>query len=163
MNGDNQEENSNEFICSDCGAHVTEFDKVCPKCGADLSEEINVLKQRHGCLTAWIIFMIVINSLAALIYLLGAESFTRTYPSAPEGSFLVFVVLALFNVICASALFNWKKWGFWGFLFSTICAFIANLLIGLGIGRSLIGLVGIIFLYALLKMGKDKNAWTQLE
>jgi len=34
----NLTKNAEGYICSDCGADVSENDKVCPKCGADLTE-----------------------------------------------------------------------------------------------------------------------------
>jgi hypothetical protein len=38
------EENQNpeEYFCTECGVVVNKEDKVCPKCGADLSEEIDL-------------------------------------------------------------------------------------------------------------------------
>jgi hypothetical protein len=58
---------------------------------------------------------------------------------------------------------NGKKWGFWGFIASSIVALFVNLSIGMGIGQSLLGLVGIALLYGVLHIGKENKGWPQLE
>jgi hypothetical protein len=57
----------------------------------------------------------------------------------------------------------WKKWAFYGFAVTTVLALGVNLSVGLGIGRSLIGLVGIAVLYGVLQIGEQKKGWNQLE
>ena len=99
-------------------------------------------KKRHGCLTAYLIFMIVVNSLVALVYLLGSNFIKQNTPDIPSWAMAVLGIFCAFNVVCAIALFKWKKWGFWGFLFSSIVALFVNLSIGLGIGQTLFGLLG---------------------
>ncbi len=121
-------------------------------------------KQRHGCLTAWLILMIVANSATALMYLLGSQAIKQTYPDAPGWAFPVLIVFAIFNLVCAIALFKWKKWGFWGFCVSSIVALVVNLSIGLGIGTSAGGLIGVALLYGILHIGKENNkGWPQLD
>ena len=120
-------------------------------------------KQRHGCLTAWLVLMIVANSATFLMYILRGQVIKQAFPKAPGWAFTVLTVFSAFNLVCAIALFKWKKWGFWGFVVSGIVAFTVNLEIGLGIGQSLFGLLGIVLLYAVLNIGKDKKGWPQLE
>ena len=120
------------------------------------------IKKRHGCLTAWLILMIVANSAMALFYLLGMQIMKEAYPNVPVWLFLILTPLGVFNLICAIALFNWKKWGFWGFCVSSVIAMIVNIFIGLGIGQSVAGLLGIAFLYGILQIGKDNKGWPQL-
>ncbi len=121
-------------------------------------------KQRHGCLSAWLILALIINSIMVLVYLFGSESsLKQVYPDASESTFTLLAFLGIINLICTVALFNWKKWGFLGFILTSIAALILNLSIGLGIGQSLFGLVGILILYAVLQIGKENKGWTQLE
>ncbi len=84
-------------------------------------------KKRHGCLTAWLVFMIVANSAVALIYILGSEGIRQTLPNIRGWSFSVVIVMSLFNLVCVIALFQWKKWGFWGACASTIMTTVVNL------------------------------------
>ena len=73
-------------------------------------------------------------------------------------------IICIANVIFSVMLFQWKKLGFWGFIITSIGAFIINLSIGLGIVQSLFGLVGIAILYGVLQIKKDNiPAWDNLE
>jgi len=120
-------------------------------------------KKRHGCLTAWLILMIIANSLAALMYLFGTEMVRRALPNLPGWTFPVLVVFSLFNVVCAVFLFQWKKWAFYGFCLSAAVALVVNMTVGLGILRSLLGLIGVLLLYAVLQIGKENKGWPQLD
>ena len=120
-------------------------------------------KQRHGCLAAYLILMIVANSLMALIYLLGSGSMREQYPDAPRWGFPVLAVLGIVNVICAIALFSWKELGFFGFLATSLVASIVNFAIGLNIIQALAGLVGLAILYGVLQIGNGNKGWPQLE
>lgn len=121
------------------------------------------VKKRHGCLTAWLISMIVANSATALMYLLGAETIRGSFPNAPGWAFPVLIVFSLFNLVCAIALFQWKKWGFWGFCGSSIVAVVVNLSIGLNPAFVFLGLLGVLLLYGVLHIGKENKGWPQLE
>jgi hypothetical protein len=120
-------------------------------------------KQRHGCLTAFLILVIVVNSVTALFYLLSGESVQQAFPDAPGWFLPVLAVASIFNVICAIALFQWKKWGFFGFIGSSVLAFIVNLTLGLNIVQLFMGLAGVAVLYWVLQIGKEIKGWTQLE
>src|SRR6266487_618063 len=73
-------------------------------------------KERHGCLTAYLVLAIIANSATALLYLFGAAAIKRSTPNIPDWAFPVLIVLVLFNLACAIALLRWKKWGFWGLI-----------------------------------------------
>ena len=117
-------------------------------------------KNRHGCLTAWLILMIVVNSVVAFIYLLGSAAIGESLPNMPEWAFPVLIVMSLFNLVCAIALLRWKKWGFCA---SSAVALVVNLSIGTGIGTSLSGLVGVLLLYGVLNIGSENKGWPQLD
>jgi hypothetical protein len=120
-------------------------------------------KSRHGCLTVWLVIIIIGSSLSALMYLFGSEIIRRTFPDTPGWTFIILIVLSLFNIVCAIALLQWKKWGFWGICASSIAAIIINIVIGLGIGYILSGLIGVVLLYAVLQIGKENKGWPQLD
>jgi hypothetical protein len=120
-------------------------------------------KQRHGCLTAWLVLMIIANSGTALVYLLGSAAIKQNLPNAPGWAFPVLAVLGILNVACAVALLQWKKWGFFGFIASALAAFGVNLAIGLNIVQACFGLVGVAVLYAVLQIGNENKGWPQLE
>ncbi|WP_146400759.1 hypothetical protein [Pseudobythopirellula maris] len=107
--------------------------------------------------------MIIANSASALMYLVGSDAIRRSLPDAPGWAFPVLIVFSLFNLVCAIALFQWKKWGFWGFCLSSVVALVVNLSIGLGIGPAVGGLIGLVLLYGVLHIGKENKGWPQLE
>ncbi|MDD3641904.1 MAG: hypothetical protein PHQ19_00345 [Candidatus Krumholzibacteria bacterium] len=83
-------------------------------------------KQRHGCLTAWLILMIVANSLSALVYLFAKNLIMDAAPGAPGWTFPVYAALGIVNVVCAVALARWKKWGFYGFVVTTVAGMVST-------------------------------------
>ena len=107
--------------------------------------------------------MIIANSATALIYLVGSEGIRRNVPNMPEWSFPVLIVTGIFNLVCAIALFRWRKWGFWGFVGSGAVGFWVNLSIGLPPGYALGGLLGVAILYGVLHIGKERKGWSQLD
>jgi len=121
-------------------------------------------KQRHGCLTALLIWMIIANSLTALLYLFGSAALQEQLPTMPHWVFPILALLSIVNLVCTIALFSWKKWGFFGFAGSAAIIFIINVAVGLGIFQTLLGLAGVVLLYGVLQIGKEeKKGWSQLE
>ena len=120
---------------------------------------------RHGCVTAYLIFMIIVNSILAIIYLFAGEIITDNLAGdVSAGIIIILGLVGIVNVICAVMLFQWKKWGFWGFIGTSIVALMINLSIGLGIGQSVAGLIGIAILYGILQIKKDNvSTWENLE
>ena len=120
-------------------------------------------KRRHGCLAAWLVLMIVANSASALMYLLRGDAIRQSFPSAPGWLFPLLIVCLLFNIVCAIALFQWKKWAFWGFCGSVCVTFVVNISIGIGIGLALNGVIGAVLLFGVLQIGKENKGWSQLD
>lgn len=75
--------------------------------------------------------------------------------------YVVFTILDLFFMF---SLLKWKKWAFWGTLTISILTFLLNLYIGVGIITSFFGLLGVIFLFALLQLKcENVSGWKNLE
>ncbi len=122
-------------------------------------------KQRHGCITAWLILMIIANSCIALIYLFASDQLSKQMAGdIPTSMFYVLAFISAMNVVFAVFLFQWKRWGFYGFILNALAGFAINLKMGMDIGSSLFGLVGIGILYAILQIKKNNvSAWEQME
>ena len=129
------------------------------------SESTSTIKQRHGCVTTWLILMIVLNSFTALLYIFGSDSISKNIPGGISNTMTsLLVILGLLNVVFAFMLLRWKKIGFWGFILTSLVAFAVNLSIGQGAFQSLLGLIGIVILYGILQIKKDNvTAWANLE
>jgi hypothetical protein len=120
-------------------------------------------KKRHGCLAAWLIFMIILNSIFSLVYVFGSALIRESYPTAPGWVFGVLTLSCIFNLACSIALYKWKKWGFWGFAVTTIIGFWLNEMLGVGIVQKILGFGGICMLYGVLQIGKANKGWPQLD
>tara|TARA_Y100000589_G_scaffold232488_1_gene220015 strand:- start:382 stop:756 length:375 start_codon:yes stop_codon:yes gene_type:complete len=119
-------------------------------------------KNRHGCLTAWLVWMAFSNSLLSLVYLFGGDIIRQLLPNIAEWTPRVLSLFGLFNVVCVVALFKWKKWGFWGFCVSSICVLAINLSSGIGMDSFLMTLFGVAILFGVLNIGDDNKGWRQL-
>ncbi|MFL6589494.1 MAG: hypothetical protein ACJ8M4_04915 [Chthoniobacterales bacterium] len=118
--------------------------------------------QRHGCLTTYLVFVIIINSGMALMYLFGAEWLRHNGATTPDWAFWALAVAGVVNVISAVALLRWRRWGFWLFVVSAIVGLAVNLSIGLPQG--ILGAVfGIAVLYGVLHIGGERKAWPRLQ
>jgi hypothetical protein len=132
--------------------------------------EMTDSRQRHGCLTAWLIYLIVVNFLVSLLNLAAGAGLLPQINSNLEAQgvniavwqWLLLAGLGLFNITGAIALFYWKKWGFYGIAASYIAAFIINTSVGLSLGTSILGCVGLAILYGVLNIGGENRAWSRL-
>lgn len=126
-------------------------------------------KERHGCLTAYLAFILIVNFL-----IFGFYAVSVVFPLVPLSSFsfltvdvktffLVVTVIQVFHITCIIALLRWKKWGFWGIVVVSLGMFGINLFVGLDIGQSISGLFGMVLLWLILQIGGDKKGWSQLD
>jgi hypothetical protein len=120
-------------------------------------------KERHGCLTAWLIAMAVMSIFAAIVYLVAAGFFLALLPEASTWMICGLAALAIINIGLAIALSNWKKWGFWAYCATSAAAFAINLAMGTGLGPSFMGLLGVVILFVALQIGGARKGWPQLE
>ncbi len=117
---------------------------------------------RHGCLTAYLIFIIIVNSALALTYLLGSGWIQSEEAKIPHWAFWALALCGAINVVAAVALLRWKRWGFWAFVASALISVGINLSIGLGLAGLFGSLFGILVLYGVLQIGQERKAWHQL-
>ena len=116
---------------------------------------------RHGCLTTYLVFVIIVNSAMALLYLFGSDWLRRNGANTPDWAFWALALAGVVNVISAVALLKWKRWGFWLFVASAVAGLAVNL--SIGITQGIYGaVVGIAVLYGVLHIGKERKAWPRL-
>jgi len=122
-------------------------------------------KERHGCVTAWIILMIFINALSSFAYLF-ARDLVRETMSDGSSYVAVFVLAAIgfLNIYYALMLFKWKKWAFWGFTITAFFTLVLNIYIGVELQQAILGITGIGLLWMILQIKKHGvSAWDNLE
>jgi hypothetical protein len=113
--------------------------------------------KRGGCLTAFLIFMLITNPLVAIYYFVSGSSVTQALPAMPAWIIPILGVGSIANFIFALAIWKWKKWGMYGFAASAGIVFFINA-IYINILTALWGLVGIGLLAYLLR-----QVWSQME
>ena len=127
------------------------------------------LKERHGCVSAWLIFMVIANAFSALLYLFFYENLMGMMPEEsleqmPDVNPMFLGILGVLNLVFAILLLQWKKVGFWGFVATSVISLALNMNAGMGAIQILLGLVGIVILYGILQIPKeDVAAWKHLE
>jgi hypothetical protein len=67
------------------------------------------------------------------------------------------------NVAFAVALFLWKRWGFYGFVATSVVGFALNIALGVNVAQALFGVAGVAILYGVLQIGNENKGWPQLE
>jgi hypothetical protein len=101
--------------------------------------------------------MLIMNPLVAIYYFLAGSSVAQAYPSMPTWMVPVLGILSLANFVFAIGIWNWKRWGMYGFAASAGVLFFINALY-VNLFTALWGLVGIGLLAYLLR-----KAWSQME
>jgi hypothetical protein len=125
--------------------------------------QIPVTPERHGCVTTWLIFVLIANSLTCLFYIFEDQLMEKTLKiSSITVGFIV--IIGILNVVFSIMLLLWKKTGFYGYCITTIVLFVMNICIKLPIVPTVLGLFGIVILYGILQIkGKEVSAWNNLK
>lgn len=120
-------------------------------------------KKRNKALTFYLNFMLIANGLALLMNLFLFAKI-KGKNSGEELVFFAFSVVCVLNIIFVMQIFKWKKSGFNNIAYLAVIMFCINLFSGISLGRSILGLTGLLILYVFLQFEKDgKSAWEQLE
>ena len=130
---------------------------------AEDEDIIDSTPERHGCVTAWLILMLIANSVIALIYMFTVDKMERVL-KASLTSVIMLIIVSILNVIFSVMLLSWKKIAFYCFAATAIIAFVININLGISPGRALVGLAGFAILYGILQIKKDGvSAWEYLK
>ena len=122
-------------------------------------------KQRHGCLTAWLIFLIIASSVGSLSIFFNSESMSKNLPYIKsENMLLVLGSIEILNLMFAILLLKWVKLAFWGILSTSIVLCVIQIM---GSKNYIYPIGTIIFasiLYGLLKLKKNNiSGWENLD
>ena len=120
-------------------------------------------KKRHWALTVYLVLATAILSLTfiAYRYIGTSTAYIQKFSNAPSWALPALRYLCLFHIVCLSAIFRWKKWGYWGAITASVLSVIINIVIE-GKLENLAGLIGIAILYGVLQIGGERKGWTQL-
>ncbi|MFO0796565.1 MAG: hypothetical protein U0804_03750 [Gemmataceae bacterium] len=123
--------------------------------------------QPHGCVTLFLVWVVVANVLATLLIGVSAvvsDGWVRDSTPGYESWMAVpFLVLALVNIRCAFSLFRQRMWGFVGMWVVGFAGAALNLYAGMKPAQVVLGFVGLVVLYWLLQLGGEKSTWSRLK
>jgi len=127
------------------------------------------LKERHGCVTVWLVFMIIGDAIMAAIYFFFWGQLMDMIPEEsldqmPDVSSTIMGVLVVLNLIFAVLMLTWKKIGFWGVAATTVLSTVLNISGGMDATQAVKGLFWVILLFGILQIPKnDVSAWKNME
>ncbi|HTB62936.1 MAG TPA: hypothetical protein VK737_05045 [Opitutales bacterium] len=125
--------------------------------------------KRHGCLTTWLILMILLELISLLTS--GATAGGKSSALGMLGNIKpppawydhVLLILSGLDIFCAVFVFMWKKWAFYG----TVLVALTVLVLGLVAGQSIVdGLSALLLpgvLYGVLQIGGENSGWHRLK
>ncbi|WP_426671479.1 hypothetical protein ACPPVU_09595 [Mucilaginibacter sp. McL0603] len=124
---------------------------------------VPIIPERHGCVTAWLIVMLIINSICTLIYFFASNLMEKRL-KVSFVTIAAIVIIGVLNSVFSVMLLYWKKAGFYGFFATTIISFIINFCIKLPLIPTILGLCGIAILYGILHIKKGgRSTWYYLK
>lgn len=118
-------------------------------------------KQRHGCLTAWLIYLIVAYSAMSIVFFFHTDKIPK---DTSENMLLLIGSVGILNVLFCILLFNWVKLGFWGILATNLILLTVQIVNDHEISHSIFGMLCLIALFGLLQLKKSNvSGWNNLE
>jgi len=122
---------------------------------ANNQQDQPVEKQRHGCLSSFLVLMMIANA--------GFAILIANLSDIDDDLKLYSIVGNVLVIICAILIWNWKKIGFWGIVVLSGISAIINLSMGLVL-PALQNFLPIFFLWAALSKPKNGvTGWQNLE
>ena len=113
-------------------------------------EEVNT-KKRGFLLADFLVLILVANVFTAYLYFTHPELIMNAYPRASVELIYFLGLMCAVNVMLAVGIFIWRKWAVYGLYTIVGIGFIVKLYLGLGIGGSIIGLVGGLVVFLLTR------------
>lgn len=106
---------------------------------------------RGGCLTAFLVFIVLANAVTVLFYLIYAEQVRILFPRLSSGGLFALWFGALLNIAFAIMVWQWRRVGVYGLIILALLVFPFNLYIGIPAVQAMIGLLGPVILALLVR------------
>lgn len=128
-------------------------------------------KKRHGCVTAWLIFVIVVNAFVGLGYILlkdmlpdAMKELSQNKMELTANYFLTEGIVSLALVFCFVQLWQWKKMGFHGIIICTMVTATVNFMANHEWTDFIFSFTGVLIHYLVLQIKiNDQSAWSLLK
>ena len=125
--------------------------------------------KRHGCLTTWLILMLLAEAISLIgeigMKLIGGTSSLNSLaklPPEPSWYILGMTLLAGLDIFCVIFIFKWKKWAFYGSALVGVGVMVLTLAAQLSFVAAISGLFMPAILYAVLQIGGENSGWRRL-
>jgi hypothetical protein len=122
-------------------------------------------KQRHGCVTSLLIFLMIVNSASILLYLFAADFLKNSLSlDLTLSDKIILIIFQIANFVSCFLLFQWKKIGFWAYVISNLVIVILNIYQGKGISQLWSALIGIAIMFGVMQITNKnkKTTWDEL-
>ncbi len=107
---------------------------------------------RGGCLTAFLLFGLVANTLMTVLYVTSILKGTMFgQPLPPQWAIVVLSIGGAVNVASCLAVWKWRRWGVYTFFGTAAVAFCVNVALGLPASSLVMGLLGVVTLALLIR------------
>lgn len=119
---------------------------------------MNEGKVRHGCISAWLLYAIIVNLGYAIFY---SVSIFGTHEGLESLGCGLLSILAIGNILGAILLMRWNKYGFYLYLINSVLATLVNILVmELEPTVWIPGIISVLFWWGVLQIQKDGvSAW----
>ena len=107
--------------------------------------------KRGGCLTAYLLLGLILNPLSVLWFLLKMRGIQENLPPIARLAVPVLTFIGLVNIAFLLVIWKWKRWGCYGFCVSTFAVFLYNVIIGVSVVWTLLGLLPIVVIVILIR------------
>jgi len=108
-------------------------------------------KKRGVLLTAWLVLMIIVNAFASVTYFFLTSLVVQAFPQIRLWVVYSLGALTTLNIVFAVLMLNWKKFGFYATIGTSVIAFVLNLFTGMAIIMNFLGFLSPLILYMILK------------
>jgi hypothetical protein len=122
-------------------------------------------KQRHGCVTSLLIFMMIANSASVILYFFASEFISNSLSvDLGDSDKIILSTFQIANLISCILLFQWKKIGFWLYIITDLAVVVLNIYQGKGISQLWPTLGGIALLFGVMQITtkNKKTTWDEL-
>ena len=130
-----------------------------------MENEQTLEKQRHGCVTAFLIFLMIANSASVILYFFATEFMSKTLSIEISDSDKIFLsIFKIANLISCILLFQWKKIGFWLYIATNVATVVLSIYQGKGTSQLWSALFGIALLFGIMQIAikNGKTTWNEL-
>ena len=127
---------------------------------SELNQNKMQKKERHGCLTAWLIYLIIAYSISTFIHFFNTDAENKI----SENMHLTHGALGILGIVFSVMIFNWVKLGFYGVLIISIVLSLLQAMYGQGILSASFIFLCLLILFLLLQIKKaNTSGWNNLE